>query len=328
VRRREFITLVGGATAAWPLEALAQQSAMPVIGFLSIRSQAADEGILTSFRQALSDLGYVEGRNVTIEYRFAKGEYNRLPELAADLVNRKVTVIVTTGGAQSAIAAKRITATIPIVFTSGGDPVAEGLVQSLSHPGGNLTGITTSFGETASKRIGLLHDLLPAASTVALLVNPIDQITGDREISDIQEAARTLGKKVEVLKANNESEIDRAFVNLVEMRADALIVATSPLFVTRASQLVSLAASNATPTLYFRREFAVAGGLMSYGSNLADLFRVVGNYTGRILKGEKPGDLPVQLPTKFDLVINLKTAKALGLEVPAGLLARADDVIE
>jgi putative ABC transport system substrate-binding protein len=221
-----------------------------------------------------------------------------------------------------------MTATIPVVFTSGGDPVAEGLVQSLSHPGGNLTGITTSFGETASKRIGLLCDLLPAASTVALLVNPIDPITSGREISDVQESARALGKRTEILNANSESEIDRAFVNLTEMRADALIVMTSPLFVTRASQLVSLAASHAIPTLYFRREFAVAGGLMSYGSNLADGFRVVGSYVGRILKGEKPVDLPVQLPTKFEFLINLNTAKALGITVPPALLARADEVIE
>jgi putative ABC transport system substrate-binding protein len=263
-----------------------------------------------------------------IEYRFAEGRYDRLPAMAADLISRKVAVLVTTGGVQSALAAKGATNTIPIVFTSGGDPVAEGLVQSLPHPGKNITGITTSFGETTSKRLGLLNDLLPAASIIALLVNPVDPFISGREIRDIEAPARSLGKRVEILKASNESEIGRAFVSLVEMQANALIVATDPLFLIQAKQLVSLAAGHSIPTLYFRREFADAGGLMSYGSSLVDAFRVVGNYVSRILKGEKPGDLPVQLPTKFDLVINLKTAKALGLEIPPTLLARADEVIE
>jgi len=328
IGRRQLISALGGAAAAWPLMARAQQEQPSVIGFLSSRSPDVDEGILASFRQALRSAGYIEGRTMLIEYRFAEGRYDRLPAMAADLISRKVAVLVTTGGVQSALAAKGATNTIPIVFTSGGDPVAEGLVQSLPHPGKNITGITTSFGETTSKRLGLLNDLLPAASIIALLVNPVDPFISGREIRDIEAPARSLGKRVEILKASNESEIGRAFVSLVEMQANALIVATDPLFLIQAKQLVSLAAGHSIPTLYFRREFADAGGLMSYGSSLVDAFRVVGNYVSRILKGEKPGDLPVQLPTKFDLVINLKTAKALGLEIPPTLLARADEVIE
>jgi putative tryptophan/tyrosine transport system substrate-binding protein len=328
MRRREFITLLGGAAVTWPLSARAQQPAMPVIGFLSIRSPRADAALLVSFRQGLGQAGFVEGRNVAIEYRYTEGQFDRLPSLAADLVRRQVAVIVTTGGVEAALAAKAATTTIPIVFSIGGDPVAGGLVDSLNRPGGNLTGVTSSFEEIASKRLGLLRDALPKAAIIAILVNPKNPIPMERETNDLRTAARSVGQVIEILHAAAEHEIDQAFARLADIGADALLVAPDPLFSTDPHRLVALAARHAIPALYWRREFVEAGGLMSYGSSLADGLRVVGVYAGRILKGEKPADLPVQAPTKYELVINLKTAKALGLNVPPTLLARADEVIE
>jgi putative ABC transport system substrate-binding protein len=331
MKRREFIALIGGAAAApallWPLRARAQQ-AMPVIGFLSIRSSDTDAQLLVSFHQGLSQGGFVEGRNVAIEYRYAEGQPDRLPSLASDLVRRQVTLIATTGGAQAALAAKTATSAIPIVFTLGTDPVREGLVQSLHRPGANLTGVTTSYDEAAPKRLGLLREILPNAALIGVLVNPNDPITASSETDLMRTAARSVAQRIEILQAGTERDIDSAFATLIDMRADALVVAPDALFATQAHQLVALAARHAIPTLYWRREFAVAGGLMSYGSSLADALRVVGVYAGRILKGEKPGDLPVQQPTKFELIVNVKTAKAIGLTISESFLARADEVIE
>jgi putative ABC transport system substrate-binding protein len=328
MRRREFITVIGGATVALPLSARAQQAASPVIGFLSIRSASADAQFLVSFRQGLTEAGFVEGRNLVVEYRFAEGRFERLPALAADLVGRQVALIVATGGDPASLAAKAATATIPIVFTTPDDPVKAGLVQSLNRPSGNLTGVTTSFGEVAPKRLGLLREILPKDTIIGVLVNPNDSVAADTETNGVRKAAQSVGQRIEILQASTDRDIDTAFARLTDMHAHALIVAPNALFVTQADQLIALAARHAIPTLYWRREFAEAGGLMSYGSNLADAFRVVGVYAGRILKGEKPGDLPIQQPTKFELVVNLKTAKALGLTVPPTLLARADGVIE
>jgi ABC-type uncharacterized transport system substrate-binding protein len=327
IRRRDFIAAVGGTAVAWPLVVRAQP-AMPVVGFLSIRSSGTDARFLVSFRQGLSEGGLVEGRNVGVEYRYAEGQLDRLPSLVADLVRRQVAIIVTTGSAQAALAAKTATTTIPIVFTTGGDPIREGLVPSLNRPGGNLTGVTTSFGEAASKRLGLLREISPKVAIIGVLVNPNDTVPASNETNDMRTAAHSVGQRIEILQAGTEREIDKAFANLVDLRVDALLVAPHALFATQANQLVALAARHATPALYWRREFAEAGGLMSYGSSLTDALRVVGVYTAHILKGAKPGDLPVQQPTKFDLVINLKTAKALGLDVSPSLLARADEVIE
>jgi len=301
---------------------------MPVIGFLSLRSSHADARLLVSFRQGLSESGFVEGRNIAVEYRFADGQWDRLPSLIADLVRRQVAVIVTTGGVQGALAAKAATSTIPIVFTTGGDPIKEGLVHSLNRPGGNITGATSSSVEAASKRLGLLREILPKVAVIGALVDPNDPISADSEAHDMRTAARPVEQRIEILQAGSASDIETVFANLSAMQVGALVVAATPLFSTQANQLVGLAAHHAIPTLYFRREFAEAGGLISYGSNLADSLRVVGVYAGRILKGEKPGDLPVQKPTKFELVINLKCAKALGLTLPPGVLAIADEVIE
>jgi putative ABC transport system substrate-binding protein len=303
---------------------------MPVVGFLSIRSSDTDAQFLVSFREGLSERGFVEGRNVAVEYRYAEGQPDHLPSLAADLVRRHVAIIVTTGGVQAAQAAKAATTTVPIVFTTGGDPVGQGLVHSLNHPGGNLTGVTTSYDEAAPKRLGLLREISPkaVAAIIGVLVNPNDPITASSETNNMRAAARSVGQRIEILQAGTERDIDTAFASLTAMRADALVVAPHALFATQAHQLVALAARHAIPTLYWRREFAEAGGLMSYGSSLADAFRVVGVYAGRILKGEKPGDLPVQQPTKFELVVNVKAAKAIGLTIPEAFLARADEVIE
>ena len=328
MNRRAFISLLGGTAAAWPLAARAQQPAMQVIGFLSIRSSGTDARFLVSFRQGLSEGGFVEGRNVAVEYRYAEGELDRLPSLVADLVRRQVAIIVTTGSVQGALAAKAATTTIPIVFTTGGDPVREGLVRSLNRPGGNLTGVTTSFGEAASKRLGLLREISPKVAIIGVLVNPNDSVPANNEANDMRTAARSVGQRIEILQAGTERDIDKVFASLIGLRVDALLVAPHALFATQANQLVALAARHAIPTLYCRREFVDAGGLMSYGSNLADALRVVGVYAARILKGEKPGDLPVQQPTKFELVINLKTAKALGLDVPLYLQQLADEAIE
>src|SRR5918993_2225273 len=324
MNRREFISLIGAAVG-WPLAARAQQLVLPVIGFLSSRSVDVDASLLTAFHQGLAEAGFVEGRNVTVEYRWAKGRYDQLPMLAAELLRKPVAVLVSTGGTISARAAKAATQTIPVVFTTADDPVKVGLVDSLNQPGGNLTGITALFIEAASKRLELLHELLPRASTIGLLVNPTNPATL-LESSEVQAAAR--GQRVEILSASTERDIDLTFEGLKQKRVDALLIAADPFLFARADQLVALAAQQAIPTLYFRSEFAQAGGLISFGSNFADFFRVIGLYAGQILRGAKPAELPVQQPTKFELVINLKTAKALRLDVPVSLLTRADEVIE
>jgi putative ABC transport system substrate-binding protein len=325
LRRREFITLLVGS-AAWPLVARAQQ-AMPVTGFLHSASPAPNAHLVAAFRKGLSEAGFVEGQNVAIEYRWAEGQYDRLPALAADLVGRKVAVIVTGGGENSLIAAKAATSTIPIVFNIGSDPVKIGLISSLAHPGGNATGVNIFTAELMEKRLGLLHDLLPTASPIAVLVNP-NFAPAMANANQAEAAARAIGKQVIVFKAASESEIDAAFESIAQARAGALLVAADPFFSSRRDQIVALASRHAIPAIYEWREFAQAGGLMSYGTSLTEAYRQEGNYAGRILKGEKPGDLPVMQLTKFELVINLKTAKAFGLNIPPGVLAIADEVIE
>jgi len=327
VRRRELITLLGGA-AAWPLSVRAQQPTVPVIGVLSSRSPAVDIPLIAIIREGLNEAGFVEGQNVALAYRSADGQYDRLAGLAADLVRQQVAVIVTIGGDPTALAAKAATATIPIVFAGGADPLRSGLVTSLHRPGGHITGVSTFIVEMEAKRLGLLRELRPHATTTDVLVNPGNIPQAEIQVSDIQTAARSIGEEITILNASTIRDIDEAFAKLVQMHADALLVATDPLFFTRAAQLVVLAARHAIPTVYSRREFVVAGGLMSYGSNINESYRLLGVYAARILKGEKPGDLPIQLPTKYELVINLSTAKALGLEIPPTLLARADEVIE
>jgi putative tryptophan/tyrosine transport system substrate-binding protein len=328
IGRRDFITLLGGAAVAWPLTTRAQQRAFPVIGLLSSRSPVVDTPFIAVIRQGLNETGLVEGQNVALDYRWAEGQYDRLAGLAADLVRQQVTVIVTMGGDLSALAAKAATATIPIVFAIGSDPIRSGLVTSLHRPGGNLTGVSTFLAEIEPKRLALLRELRPNATTTAVLVNPENTPRAEAQLSDLQTAARSVGQEITILNTRTIRDIDAAFATLAQMRADALLVATDAFFLTRATQLVVLAARHAIPTLYFRREFAAAGGLMSYGSNINESYRVVGVYAARILKGEKPGDLPIQRSTKFELVVNLSTANALGLEIPPMLLARADEVIE
>jgi putative ABC transport system substrate-binding protein len=298
-----------------------------VIALLSSRSPAVDVPLIAVIRQGLNETGLVEGQNVALDYRWADGHYDRLAGLAADLVRQQVAVIVTIGGEPSALAAKAATATIPIVFVGGSDPVRSGIVTSLHRPGGNITGVSTFIAEMEPKRLGLLRELRPHATTTAALVDPA-YFQSEIQISDIQTAARSVGQDINILNARTIREIDAAFGTLAQMHADTLLVAADPLFFTRVTQLVVLSARHAIPTLYSRREFAAAGGLMSYGANQDDSYRLLGVYAARILKGEKPGDLPVQLPTKFELVINLSTANALGLEIPPTLLARADEVIE
>ncbi|HYU10945.1 MAG TPA: ABC transporter substrate-binding protein [Stellaceae bacterium] len=326
MRRRDLIILSGSAAIAWPLAARAQQKAMPVIGYLSSGSPGPTAAGVAAFRQGLSEAGYVEGQNLAIEYRWAEGNYDRLPALAADLVGRNVDVIAAFGG-PSAVAAKGATSTIPIVFTGGIDPVATGLVASLARPGGNLTGFNFLFVEMHPKRLELLCDLVPEARVIALLVNP--NFSGaERTMRDVQEAARVKTVQLHILKAGTESEIDTASPTLVQLQARALIVGSDPFFFSRREQLVALASRHALPAIYFAREFADAGGLISYGASIQAASRQVGIYAGKILNGAKPADLPVEQPTKFELVINLKTAKALGLSVPPSILARADEVIE
>jgi putative ABC transport system substrate-binding protein len=326
MNRRSFITLLGGA-AAWPLAAHAQQPAIPVIGYLSTRSAESDVPMLAAFRRGLNETGYVVDKNVVIEFRFAGAQYDRLPVLAEDLARRQVSVIVTAGGERAALAAKTATATIPIVFNAGEDPVRFGLVTSLNRPGGNVTGVTSLLGGLGSKQLGLLRELLPKADAIAMLVNPNDP-WAPSETSNTQSAAHSVGQHLIVLNASTEHDIDAAFAMLVQQRAAALLVAASPLFVTRAEHLIGLSARHSLPTIYFRRELAASGGLMSYGSSTAEVYGQMGIYAGKILKGAKPADLPVLQPTKFELVINLKTAKALGLQIPDKLLARAEEVIE
>jgi putative ABC transport system substrate-binding protein len=324
VRRREFITLLGGTAAAWPLAARAQQPAGPVIGFLTAGSP--DSSYMAAFRQGLAEGGYVEGRNVAIESRWAEGKFERLPALAADLVQRRVAVIVT-GGTTSGLAAKAATATIPLVFLAADDPVRFGLVASLSRPGGNATGLNLLTSELTTKRLALVRELLPAAGIVAVLVNSRSP-ESEPQVRDLQAAARAVAQQIRILNAGNESEIDAAFAAIVSARDGGLLVTNDALFDGRRDQLVALAARHAVPTIYDRRAYAEAGGLMSYGTHYLDGYRLLGIYTTKILNGAKPADLPVEQSTKFELVINLKTAKTLGLTVPDKLLALADEVIE
>jgi ABC-type uncharacterized transport system substrate-binding protein len=324
MRRREFITLLGGAAAAWPLAARGQQAAMPVIGFLGTDLPHLRASRLRGFRKGLSEAGYVEGHNVAIEYRWAEGQYGRLPSLAADLAQHQVNVIVANGPA--AMAAKAVTTTIPIVFTVGFDPVKLGLVDSLNQPGGNLTGVSNLNAELAPKRLELLRELVPTATIIAFLVNPTN-LNAEALSEDARAAARKLGLKLLVLHASTERDFDIAFATLVQQRADALVIGADGFFVGQSEQLAALTVRHAVPAIFQNRQFA-AGGLMSYAGSQEDVDRLMGLYTGRILKGEKPADLPVQQSTKMEMIINLTTAKALGLEVPPTLLARADEVIE
>jgi putative tryptophan/tyrosine transport system substrate-binding protein len=326
MRRREFITLLGGASAAWPLAVRAQQPAMPVIGFLATRARGDDPHLLTAFRQGLKDFGYVEGQNVAIEYRFAENQYDRLATLAAELVRRQVTVIAANGPA--AQAAKAATATIPIVFTVGFDPVGLGLVASLNQPGGNITGATILDVELGPKRLELLHEIVPKTSTLALLVNPTDRNRAAVISRDLQAAAQTLQLNVPVLHASTDHDLETAFASLAQLQAGGLVIGGDPFFNSRSEELGALSVRYAMPTIYQFRAFTAAGGLVSYGGSLSDSYRIAGAYTGRVLKGEKPGDLAVQRATKVEMIINLQTAKSFGLAIPLDLLGRADELIE
>ena len=326
MQRREFITDLGGTAVAWPRAARAQQPAMPLIGFLNSASRDAYADRARAFHQGLSETGYVDGRNVAIEYRWADDQYDRLPALAADLVRRRVTVIVTTGGSHTALAAKAATTTIPIVFTGNFNPVERRLVASLNRPGGNVTGVTQLGSEVAPKRLELLRELVPTATIIAVLVNPTNP-AAESALRSLQAAARTLGVQLQVLHASTERDFETVFETLVQLRAGGLVISADAFFNVHDKQLAALALRHAVPTIYQFR-FAAAGGLMSYGGSYTDSVRIAGTYTGRILKGEKPADLPVQQATRIELIINMKTAKALGLTFPITLLGRADEVIE
>ena len=325
MRRREAIVLLGGAAAAWPLAARAQQPALPVVGYLNSRAPGADPLLLNAFRQGLKETGFVEGQNIAIEYRFAANDNERLPELAADLVRRQVAVIVANGPAT--MSAKVASASIPIVFAIGFDPVQLGLVASLNRPGGNITGVVTSFDEIGPKKLELVREIIPTATDFAALLDPSYPSTPS-QTEDLETAARTLGVQLHVLRASSEQDFDSVFATVVKLMPGALVIGNGPFFNSRSAQLGALAARSGVPGIFQTREFAAAGGLISYGPNLADSYRTAGTYAGRILKGEKPATLPVQQSTKFDLIINLKTAKALGLSIPQRLLATADEVIE
>jgi putative ABC transport system substrate-binding protein len=326
MRRREFIKLLGGATTAWPFSARAQQSARPVIGFMSARSPDDTGPVLQAFLKGLGEAGFFDGQNVTIEYRWARGEYGRLPVFAAEFVQRRVNVLVATGGSTSAVAAKQATSTIPIVFVTG-DPVKAGLVESLNRPGGNATGSYLATSEMEQKRLSLLHELTPGVPLIGVLLNP-NFADAALQLPALEQAARMIGRRILIAKASNDEELNAAFALLVQQGIGALQVATDPYFDTRRDRIIAFAAQNRLPAVYHFREYAFAGGLVSYAPSITDAYPQAGNYTGRILKGEKPADLPVLQPTKFDFVINLKTAKTLGLAVPFGLLNAADEVIE
>jgi putative ABC transport system substrate-binding protein len=325
MRRREFITLLGAA-AAWPRAARAQQSPMPVVGFVNSGS-AATPWSVAGFRQGLGETGYVEGRNVLVEYRFAEGQYDRLPALIADLVSRKVAVLAATGGVHTALAAKPVSAAIPVVFANGSDPLRFGLVETLNRPGGNITGVSFFSAILETKRLGLLSQLVPTARNFGVLINPTNA-NAEVQLKDVEEGGRALGRPITVMKAVDENEIETAFETLAQRQTSALLVAADPFFFGRREKIVALAARYKLPTIYEWREFAQAGGLASYGTNLTDAYRFAGIYAGRILKGEKASDLPVLQSSKFEFVINLKTARALGIEVPLGVSAGADEIIE
>jgi putative tryptophan/tyrosine transport system substrate-binding protein len=328
MKRREFITLLGGAAVAWPLAARAQQPGkVPVLGFLHVGSAEAFPYVVTAFRQGLKDTGFIEGQNVAIEFRWADGRYDRLPALASELVRRDVAIIFAAGGSAPALAAKAATAQIPIVFSSGGDPVTGGLVSSLNRPGGTVTGVSLMYSDTVAKRLGLLHELVPKASLIGVLVNP-DYADVDLQLKQLQEATRSLPQELQIEKARTAHEIGTAFENIVRRGATGLLVANDPFFTSQRYHIVALAMRHALPVIYEQREYTLAGGLMSYGSSLVDALRQAGIYVGRILKGDKPADLPVLQSSKFDFIINLQAAKALGLDVPPTLLALADEVIE
>jgi putative ABC transport system substrate-binding protein len=327
MRRREFIKFFGSTAAAWPLTARAQQPALPVVGFLSANRSAPTQNFTAAFRDGLAKAGFIDGKNVTIEYRFAEGHLERLPAQVFDLIRRHVAVIYACGGDAPTLAAKGATTSIPIVFQSGYDPVKTGIVASLNKPGGNLTGTTVNAGPLGAKRLELLLELVPKASLISVMVYP-NNLNAGPDTADIEAAARSVGRKILVVNPGNDSEIDEAFAKLAQARADALMVNPDPFFIGNREKIIALATRHAVPTLYYSREYPDSGGLMSYGANFAAMYRQGGNYVGRILKGEKPADLPIIQPTKFELVINLKTARALGLTVAPSLLARADEVIE